>query len=367
MGRFQLNLEKTSIQEAMEIKRKHQSIIIHDLESSLDVMLSHNLQYIEFLWHEDANLSTLVKALNHFPSLKVLYAQFTSFIDDLADSSDSMKTVSTKIEQLVCVVKIIHIFDCCTIKQLEIYCYSPIEHWNTLVIDFLKRQRNLEYLELTGEDCREFFSLPDIFEFNFPLKKFGYEKSVPFPYYEQLIKFLNQHKNTLTSLDVNFSTEPPFGIEFIHKFALENIVNLKHLEIGYLGSDEGQISFSELSPDIQATKLESLVMKSRSTDMNENRRFFDIMPNLKYLNLDSTFNHDNDAEILYCISERCPKLETLKVYVLYIVDFDHESIYFPNLKELIVEVECEPDLCIFINRHSQTLEKIILLLTVLRQ
>lgn len=81
----------------------------------------------------------------------------------------------------------------------------------------------------------ELFTLPKFLQLKFPLKIFKHhvDPRNSFLQYESFIKFLNQHKTSLTSLKIDFYTDPEFGLGLIHKFALENIVNLKHINMIY--------------------------------------------------------------------------------------------------------------------------------------
>ena len=141
---------------------------------------------------------------------------------------------------------------------------------------FLKKQRNLQDLKLNEDFCN-FLILPGIFEFKFSLNILEiYCKPRPFAYYESFIKFLHRHKKSLISLElIFFCTESQFGIDFIHKFALENLVNLKHLELGHFENKEEKyntgddLTYNELREATQLTRsLESLSVFGRSTDMN---------------------------------------------------------------------------------------------------
>jgi len=355
MKRFQLNLKNP--REAMEMRRKYQSAIIKCSRSSLDVIHHHKLESLELTVSKKTKLSKLINALNKLTALKVFIGKYTEFIDDL--SSDRLKTVSTNIEHLKCAVEIVHIFACCSLKKLRLHCHNTIdENSKKVVIDFLKKQTNLEDLNLFGEDFGGFFALPDFIDLKCSLKKFNYESiSSDFPYYEAFIRFLSRHVRTLTSLEVDFFTEPPFGLQMIHKYALENIVNLKHLKMDYTG-DEDETPFNELPTASQITKnLESLLLCRLSMDMNINKSFFDLLPNLKHLHFEGTEDYDDDCELLNYISERCLKLESLKMSGLYYKI--PGIIYFPKLKEINIEIcDDEESFCLFINRHSQTLERI---------
>jgi len=351
MKRFQLNLKNP--REAMDMQRKYQSAIIAYSDLSLDVILHQNLESLELTVSRNIELSTLINALNKLTALKVFNAKYITFID-MSEFSDSLKTVSTNIEHLECVVEIVHIFACCSVKKLGLRCDDTInENSKKVVIDFLNKQTNLEDLNLCGEAFGGFFALPDFIDLKCSLKKFKHLKGTRnFPYYEAFIRFLSRHVRTLTSLEVNFFTEPPFGLQMIHKYALESIVNLKHLKMDY---DKDEIPFIELPTASQITKnLESLSLCRLSMDMNINKSIFDLLPNLKHLHFEYTADYDD--ELLNCISERCPKLESLNMFSL---NEEISGIYFPKLKEINIDIcHDEESFCLFFNRHSQTLERI---------
>jgi len=356
MGRFQLILYKTKseIKGAETIQRKYQAALVRNLEDSLDVICRHNLQSLKICI--STKISTLIQALNILRSLKNFDAENIRIIDDLPKISDSAKKVSTKIEQLKCDFQMIKIFNCCTVKELEATCQGDVDDIK-LAFDFLLQQTNLEDLSLSGSSFSELFALPDICDLKCSLKKFHYCSTDPFLHYESFIKFLNQQKESLTILEVDFSTEPQVGIEYIHKFALENIVNLKHLKLGYIeslvdGSYRTGLAYNELPAATEITKnLESLAFDAQSSDMNENRRFYTMFPNLKCLDVDV------ETELVVAISELCVNVEKFKIYTL---DKNiGDKVYFPKLKELHLDTFFDvTNLCDFIRKHSQTLETI---------
>lgn len=346
-------------QTLMESERKHTSIITRDITSSLSILIRYKLQFLKLTESNGTKLSTLVKALNCFPTLKIFEANEIYFVDDFSKSTNCMKTVNTELEQLKCVVEIIHIFTCCTVEKLKLSSNNPIdENRQTLVIDFLNRQKNLKELNLHEETLSILFTQPEFLLLKCPLKIFKhhiYPESI-FSHYESLIKFLNQHKTTLTSLKLNFYTEPHFGLGLIHKFALENIINLKHISmIYYRISFPGLMFFEELPAHSKITNnLESLKLATLSINQNLNKSFIDMLHNIKYLKLKNI--EETDKKLLHYISEKCINLESLKIFSIC---NKFSVIYFPNLKELSIEI-CSEDVEIFIKRHSQTLERIII-------
>jgi hypothetical protein len=369
MERFKLDLhihKISKIHEVKDMKRRHQTAIVGRIKDSesLDAISHYNLKSLDLYCCNSIKLSSLINFLNNLPSLRIFNA-YDTITDDL-QGTGLKKKVKNNLIELLCDVKMIHIFDCCTVEKLELYCNTFDDNSKTKAIEFLMQQKNLEDFCLYEKYVPQFFIQPDIFGFKFALKNFDYRNGFePFPHYESFIKFLNQHKKTLTCLKVWVSTEPQFGIEFIHKFALQNIVNLKHLKIGYFESEfygyiGDKITYNELSEATNITRnLESLEVRARSTDMNENRRFYDMFPNLKCLELDGTFS--DDIGLLRCISERCVNVEKL---ILVILKFESQipgPIYFPKLKELSLNGHIsDENLSAIINRHSRTLEKIYL-------
>lgn len=348
------------LQTLMESERKHTSIITSDITSSLSILVQHKLQFLKLTESNGTKLSTLVRALNWFPTLKIFEADEIYFVDDFSKSNNCIKTVNTELEQIKCVVDIIHIFTCCTVEKLKLSSKNPIdENRQTLVLDFLIRQNNLKELNLHEETLSILFTQPEFLLLKCPLKIFKhhiYPGSI-FLHYESLIKFLNQHKTTLTSLKLNFYTEPHFGLGLIHKFALENIINLKHISMIYYKIDfPGAMFFEELPAHSKITNnLESLKLSTLSNNQNLNKSFIDMLHNIKYLKFKNI--EETDKKLLHYISEKCIKLESLKIFSIC---NKFSDIYFPNLKELSIEICVSEDVEIFIKRHSQTLERIII-------
>ena len=160
---------------------------------------------------------------------------------------------------------------------------------------------------------------------------------------------------------MKFFTESEIELELTQKFVLENLSDLKHLNLGYSHVDFGdayKISFNQLKCATETTKnIESLAFNFSSYDLNEIKRLFEMFPNIKRLIFEPEDNADNnDVQLLFHISETNIKLETLNISHLDIEDL--RTIYFPNLKEFSVKHWNEAVLCPFINRHSKTLEKI---------
>lgn len=70
-------------------------------------------------------------------------------------------------------------------------------------------------------------------------------------------------------------------------------------------------------------------MVNLSNDLNLNKFFIDMLPNLKILKFQGI--DDIYDELLLYISERCVKLESLKIFSIY---NEVSVMYFPNLKKL---------------------------------
>ena len=115
------------------------------------------------------------------------------------------------------------------------------------------------------------------------------------------------------------------------------MVNLNHLELEHFENKEDEyytgydLTYNELREATQITRsLESLSVFARSTDMNENKRFYDMFPNLKRLKFHLPIN--KNSELFHCINERCINVESLYIRFLNC----GSEIYFPKLKELSV-------------------------------
>lgn len=146
MERFQLDLSRSICEwRNKKLFRKHQTIIIRDIKSSLDVHVRHNLKHLKLTESNRTKLSTLIKALNYLPTLKIFDAEKVGFVDDLSKSINILRTVNIPLEQIVCMAEIIHIFSCATVKKLKLLSKNPIEDNRKFQIyDFLNRQNNLK-------------------------------------------------------------------------------------------------------------------------------------------------------------------------------------------------------------------------------
>ena len=371
MERFILYLGKSKrkIQEAKGLKRKHQTAIVNcSLADSLDVISSHNLQVLFLRCSNDTYLSRLVEVLGRLPSLKVLHIDLHSLIDDVTGSGDFNK-IQIALKEVCCPVEIMQLFDCSTVKIFIISLSNPLDaKRKEIVIDFLRQQRKLEALGVVGDNLNDFFTIPEILELKCALKRLKIDcerTEFRFLHFDMLIRFLDRHKKTLTSLKLNFCTDPSFGIKIIHTFVLENLTNLKLIEFGHILNDgddddnrEHDFPFDELPLATQITKNLNSIDVDLTTSENGYKRFFAMFSNLKYLG----FNSDGENYTLFpsSLSEINVNLVSLKLwgYGKSSDDRLNAIVYFPNLKELIVDEFSDDDMCDFINQHSNTLEKI---------
>ena len=124
-------------------------------------------------------------------------------------------------------------------------------------------------------------------------------------------------KRSLTSLKLDFCTEPPFGIEMIHNFVIQNMTNLKHVKLGYshLPLINCKFTCKDLTPDMCVAKnIESMDFIT-PCDLNDSKIFFEMLPNLKRLTIEPVLKtlDENIVQLLLHISTLNIKLETLKV------------------------------------------------------
>jgi len=364
MSNFVLELHNKSdneIKEAKELRREHHTIYVFNLTpDTLNVIRQHNLHTLNF-WDttKKLKLSTLIGVLNYLPSLKSLNLNCTC---DVSGSSD-LKKVRLSLKKLLhCPAEALHVFDCSSLEELAILWGNFVDNDNKmLAIDFLNRQKNLQSLIINSMGTNDFFNSLQHFEQKYFLKKFYHYQSVPLPKYEKFIKFLELHKKTLTHLELDFCTEPHFGIDQIHKFVMEDLLNLKHLRLGYVEIyDEEELSFDEIRSATQVIEnLESLRLFEED-HLLLNEKCYMMFPNLKHLTIEK-YSPDGNEEFakdfmkfLLQISEKCVNLVTLHIDRM----LKSDDLYFPKLEKFHVAKCEEIDFCSFINRHSKTLENI---------
>lgn len=382
MERFQLNLKKSEkkIQEAKDLKRKHRSALINQFESSLNIIYRHNLHSLKIQHLQKITLSSLINVLNKFPSLKVLDINLPRLIDDIA--INNFKKLKLNLKELECPTEIAYIFDCKFIKELKMTWFVPVDDdKKKFAIDFFKQQNNIEEMTLYGDYFGEFFTNSEILDLKFTLKVLRlacYNEKKKFLHAPMLIKFLERHKESLLILELHFATESAYNIKFIHNYVLENLINLIHLEFAYICVDDSddedefidendddddiilrelQFLFDEFPYQSRAAKnIESLTVVLAEDQSNYNL-FFAAFPNLKHL----AFWSKSEDVMLYSssLNSVSAQLESLQL-MDHSGDTDEldEHSYFPHLKEIFIGRYWETNLWKFINRHSNTLEKI---------
>jgi len=346
----------------MEIRRRHRTLIVNFLDLNLlDLVRNHHLTTLKV--HEDVNstdpsdiyLTDLIEVLDCLPSLETLQLRNLQIIDDVLNEAEK---VCVNIKNLVCPYQIIHIFDCESIQDLTVENnMSPRVELTRQeeFTNFLNRQNRLEGLTLFGVNM---FEILPVVTTNFHLKKFDFWSTVRnFVDCEKMIKFLNFHKLTLTTLSIKWNTMIIRQLEQIQCFVLENLLNLKSLvlDIAIFRDVEGQqmISFDKAYGSTYVTEnLESFYFDTRYRTLHENMRFISIFPNIKHLNMAELFNHNN--QLMHFTSTTIQNLESFN---FSFVCFDVNNLpFFPNLKEFTVQGYVKLEL--FVTRHAATLEKI---------
>ena len=104
----------------------------------------------------------LIDTLNNLPLLKIFEYDFNVFVDDLLGTDDSLKKVRINLIELKCNLALVPIFDCCTIQKFKLFWRQVDDYDKMMLVDFLKKQRNLKDLKLNDGYGGEFFMLPGI-------------------------------------------------------------------------------------------------------------------------------------------------------------------------------------------------------------
>ena len=174
-------------------------------------------------------------------------------------------------------------------------------------------------------------------------------------------------KESITTLNVQLQPNDEYKNNEVQKFVLENMSNLKDLSLdltikGTL--EEEPESHSEMNEPQIATNvtknIERLSFQGVHRTLDESKQFIDLFPNIKHLQFEA--HHEEDFKLLRHVSMTNDKIESLG-FLNFDNDFEESfSVYFPNLKELSTfNISYEEEaFCAFINRHSKTLEKIII-------
>lgn len=360
MKNYSLSLPTLNdLDEAMEIRRRHRTLILNFLDLNLlDLVRNHHLTTLKV--HEDVNstdvyLTDLIEVLDCLPSLETLWLRNLQIIDDVQNEAEK---VCVKLKNLWCPYKIIHIFDCESIQDLTVENnMSPRVELTRQeeFTNFLNRQNRLESLTLFGVNI---FKILPVVTSNFHLKKFDFWSTVQnFVDCEKMIKFLDFHKLTLTTLSVKWNTMIIRHLEQIQCYVLENLLNLKSLvlDIAIFSDVEGQqmISFDKPYGSTYVTEnLETFYFDTRYRTLDENMRFISMFPNIKHLNMAELINHNN--QLMHFASTTIQNLESFN---FSFVCFDVNNVpFFPNLKEFTVQGYVKLEL--FVTRHANTLETI---------
>jgi hypothetical protein len=319
MDKFVMCIRRGTGKEAMTIKRKHQTIIVKDLNpDSLDAICQHNLHTLEFKDIEEAvNSSIFIKLLNKLPNLTSLYAylQITDY-----NIPEDQKVQLDHLKKLRCYVDILRVFDVKSLTKLEL----DFDHDSASCGDFIKHQKNLQELIIMGYYSRCFFQNPAIFELKCRLSRFAFSSLLEFYCHEEFIKFVQLQQDSLQTLVLE-----GFGDshEIAKKFVLGNLTSLKTLTMYFLNWDyffnEVQVAEAinnnhlEQQPQVLfpvniGVNIESL--RCVITDgVRKNRFIFDTFLKLKYLEIIcKSMSEDSLKGNLLYIGATLQNLEILK-------------------------------------------------------
>lgn len=272
----------------------------------------------------------------------------------------NFEKIRMKIEELKCEAEMLCNFDCCTLKTISLLWNREMSPQSKAqVYKFLSKQKNLQHLKIKDDNDQDFFNSQEkSLDFGFRLKSFQYFSGWPLNNYINLIVFLSDQRNSLTSLDIEIATDDLRNVETLQKYIMENMLNLKDLRWEITNNDENQwiTTVDENIPYTQVTKnIERLSYNGPQYDLANCKRFIDLFPNLKHLQFKSDMS---EPELLKYVSQRNIKLESLELLCVYEL-LENLQLHFPNLIELfiflIIEEEEHSN---FISRHSKTLERI---------
>ncbi|CAG9808564.1 unnamed protein product [Chironomus riparius] len=310
--------------------------------------------------------SELVQALNSLHSLKI------SFIDEIL--TNNFQKVNINLEKLSTLSSVIHIFDFKSLKFLDLSWNLDMKSCKASALKFLSQQNNLKEFGLWESNGEDFFKLLNFMniETKFSLEKFSFH-NYEFTHHEALIKFLNNQKTTLKSLKLDLITITIQSIEQMQKYALENLTELKELDLFMHVADNVEGNYNEpfendepRFPNQITNKLEYLGYRRLHRTLDEDKNFIDKFGNLKILNLQTSY--DKDCDLLNYISITKIGLESLQLD-MFLLDFiDWPRVYFPNLKKLSLN-DYDGDyfhmksindevFSSFIAKHCKTLEEI---------
>jgi len=369
MSKFQIVLEDDYdyYEDAMELKRNHQKIIIKNLcADSLDVLCLYNLSVLNVCHSEHLKLSDLCEAIRSVPMLKVFSAWEVKFEDDIPDI-ENFNRISVKIETIRCVAEVLLIFKCSTFKTVRLLWNHEMSlERKMLTYELLGQQKNLKNLILAEYRADNFFHSPEIFlKFQFSLKSFKYFNPSPLNNYKNFIRFLESQNKSLSTLEIDVQPRDMFIIEEIQKYVLENMSNVKDLVLHLSIRDDTEEAtewLSEMDEKPQPThvtkNIERLSYKGPHRTSAESKLILDLFPNIKHLNFES--DYVEEFRLLKYVSKANVKLESLAFLDFHGVDLKKSySVYFPNLKNLSTfGIYNEKVFSSFILRHSDTLQSI---------
>jgi len=354
MRKFQLNLEETEsmIKKAIKLRRKHQIIKVKNLsENTINVINLHNIQSLQISCCKIES-TQLSKVLYQLKLLDVFNAKAVSFIDDF-EIDANFKKARLKLRELrieYCDMDIVEFFDT---ESLEIFEVSSLltEECDS-VINLLKRQKHLKEFGVGGVICEHFYQSSEIYKFNFRLKCLKIDKaSMKNDQNDPLFKFLLLQQNSLTSMKILYPIET-----CVHKFILENLTNLTHLEmpVSTLSANHHDI----LNQLPRNNHIVSIKFFGILKDLKNSKLVMNVFPNIKHLDLSQITTHMWFMDFLHHISLTLRNLETLKIPNLFNQRL-HQSIYFPKLRKFsVAKIYDESIFNPFIRRHSDTLEQI---------
>jgi hypothetical protein len=318
-------------------------------ESTINVINLHNIQSltISCCKIESTQLSKVLKELK---LLEVFNAEAVAFTDEI---DAYFKKASLKLKELrveYCDIKIVEFFDTESLQIFEVM--SLLNEECDCVINLLRRQKNLKEFGIGGVICENFFQSPEIYKFSFQLKSLKIDKaSIRNDQNDPLFKFLLLQQHSLTSMKILYPLET-----CVHKFILENLTNIKHLEmpVSTLSQNHEDI----LSQLPQNNHIESIKFFGIFKNLNNTKLVMNIFPNIRHLDLSQITTHTWFMDFLHHISQRFRNLETLKIPNLFNQKL-HQSIYFPKLRTFsVAKIYDESIFNPFIRRHSGTLEDI---------
>ncbi|XP_070506806.1 uncharacterized protein [Chironomus tepperi] len=354
MKKFQLNLEESNlmIQKAKLLNRKHQIIKVKNLnESTMDVISLHNLQSLQISCCKIES-TIFAKVLSQLKLLEIFSAKAVAFIDDF-EIDDDFKRVSLKLKELrieYCDIDLVEFFDTDSLEIFEVS--SLLTEECDSVINLLKRQKNLKKFGVGGVICENFYQSDEIYKFSFRLKSLKIDKaSMTNDQNDPLFKFLLLQQDSLTSMKILYPIET-----VVHRFILENLVNLTHLEMPVSTLSENHEDILNQLPRNQ--HIESIKFFGILRNLNNAKLVMNIFPNIKHLDLSQITTHIWFMDFLHYVSQTFKNLESLKIPNLFNQRL-HQGIFFPKLTSFsVAKIYDETIYNPFIRRHSGTLEDI---------